>query len=138
MNVTQTRNNAYKKYIIEALNLNNTDYINILLDSFKNEVDILLNNIIIKIQGNSYLEALIINGNLNEAINEIYEKYFNSNLMNYIISKYDNKSLFEEMVKNIIMKLFLLLMNLIILFLIKYINLILKIMLLDLQKLKQD
>ena len=82
MNVTQTRNNAYKKYIIEALNLNNTDYINILLDSFKNKVDILLKNIIKKIQGNSYLEALIINGNLNEAINEIYEKYFNSNLMN--------------------------------------------------------
>ena len=45
MNATQTRNNAYKKYIIEALNLNNTDYINILLDSFKNEVDILLKNL---------------------------------------------------------------------------------------------
>ena len=73
MNATQTRNNTYKKYIIELLNLNNTDYINILLDSFKNEVDILLKNIIKKIQGNSYLEALIINGNLNEAINEIYE-----------------------------------------------------------------
>ena len=33
------------KYISEPLNLNNTDYINILLDSFKNEVDILLKNL---------------------------------------------------------------------------------------------
>ena len=49
MNATQTRNNVYKKYIIEPLNLNNTDYINILLDSFKNKVDILLKNIIKKI-----------------------------------------------------------------------------------------
>ena len=39
----------HTKYIIEPLNLNNTDYINILLDSFKNEVDILLKNIIKKI-----------------------------------------------------------------------------------------
>ena len=112
------------KYIIEPLNLNNTDYINILLDSFKNKVDILLKNIIKKIKGNSYFEALIINGNLNEVINEIYEKYFNSNLINYIVSKYDNKSLLEEMTEkyyNEVIHAFNEFNNS---FLIKYINLI--------------
>ena len=97
MNASQIRDNAYKEYIIKPLNLIKDDFVFTRYESFKYYIDSIINNMINEIKKNNYNEANIISETLNDTINEKYEYYFNSNLMNYIVSKYDNKSLFEEM-----------------------------------------
>ena len=97
MNASQIRDNAYKEYIVKPLNLIKDDFVFTRYESFKYYIDSIINNMINEIKKNNYNEANIISETLNDTINEKYEYYFNSNLMNYIKSKYDNKSLFEEM-----------------------------------------
>ena len=76
------------------------DIINVQFDSFKKEVDDIINTIISKIKGNNYNEEYNISNNLTQTINQIFSNYFNNNLVNEIEEKYNNQTLFQEMSKN--------------------------------------
>ena len=116
MNVTQIRNNAYKEYIIKPLYSIKENFVSSSYDSFKKDYYKIMENMINKIKENNYSEAINISVTLNDKINEIFQKYFNSNFLNEIVTKYDKKVYLKKWLKIIIIKLFLLLMNLIILF----------------------
>ncbi len=100
MNVTQIRNNAYKEYIIKLLYSIKDNFVSSSYDSFKKDYDKIMENMTNKTKENNYSEAINISVTLNDKINEIFQKYFNSNFLNKIVTKYNNTSLFEEMAEN--------------------------------------